>query len=47
MHAEGNRQLRGPRHKWEDNSKINLKEIGYENVDLIYLTQNQVLFCTW
>lgn len=39
-------ELRRLRHRWEDNSKINLKEIGCENVDLIYLTQNQVLFCT-
>jgi hypothetical protein len=28
---EGNRLFRRPRHSWEDNIKINLMEIGWEN----------------
>jgi hypothetical protein len=27
---EGKRALRGPKHRWEDNIKINLKKIGCE-----------------
>jgi hypothetical protein len=28
-----------PRHRWEDNIKIDLKEIGWEAVDWIHLAQ--------
>jgi hypothetical protein len=38
---EGKRPLRTPRHKWEDNTKINLREIGWEAVEWIYLDQNR------
>jgi hypothetical protein len=30
---EGNRLLRRPRHRWEDNIKITLKEIGFGGVE--------------
>jgi hypothetical protein len=29
------------RHRWEDNIKINLKEISYEGMDWIYVTWSQ------
>jgi hypothetical protein len=37
---EGTRPLRKPRHKWEDNIKINLKEIRLEGVDWIHMAQD-------
>jgi hypothetical protein len=30
-----------PRHKWEDNIKMDLKEVGYEGVDWIQLAQDR------
>jgi hypothetical protein len=38
---EGKTSLRRPRHRWEDNIKINLMEIGLEGVDWIHLAQNR------
>jgi hypothetical protein len=35
-------RLGGYRHRWEDNIKINIKEVGHENVDYIRLTQNKI-----
>ena len=35
--AEGKRQLGRPRHKWADNIKMNLKEIGWEGMEWINL----------
>jgi hypothetical protein len=32
----------GPRSGWEDNIKINLKEIGLENVEWIHLAQYRI-----
>jgi hypothetical protein len=32
---EGKRQLRRPQHKWENNIRTDLKEIGWEGVDSI------------
>jgi len=29
------RPLRRPKHKWEDNIKVSLKETGYEDVDQV------------
>jgi hypothetical protein len=29
-----------PRHRWEDNIKMDLREIGFGNVDWIYLAQD-------
>jgi hypothetical protein len=39
---EGMGLLRRPRHRWEDNVKTDLIEIGYEDVDWIHLAQNMV-----
>jgi hypothetical protein len=39
---EGKRPLRRPRHTWEDNIKINLKEIGCKGVDWFQLPQDRV-----
>jgi hypothetical protein len=33
----------GSKHRWEDNIKIDLKEIGWQDVDWIYLVQNRDL----
>jgi hypothetical protein len=38
---EGKRPLGKPRRRWEDNIRINLREIGWEGVDWIYLAQNR------
>jgi hypothetical protein len=38
---EGRRPLGRPRHRWEDNIKIDLGEIGFGNVDWIHLTQDR------
>jgi hypothetical protein len=38
---EGKRLLRRPRHSWEDNIRMNLKEIGWEGVDWSHLVQNR------
>jgi hypothetical protein len=35
--SEGRRPLGTSRHRWEDNIKIGLKEVGYEGVDWIHL----------
>jgi hypothetical protein len=34
---EGKRTLRRPRHKWEDNIRINLWEIRWEGVDWMHV----------
>jgi hypothetical protein len=39
---EGKRSLRRPRHKWEDNSKMDLREIRFEGVVWIHLAQDRV-----
>jgi hypothetical protein len=39
---EGKRPLGRPRHKGEDNIKIDLKEIGIDWVNWIWLTQGRV-----
>jgi hypothetical protein len=38
---EGKRPLGRYRHKWADNNKKDLKEIGYEDVDWIHQAQNK------
>jgi hypothetical protein len=35
---EGKRSLRSPKHRWLDNTKINLKEIGHEDEVWIHVT---------
>jgi hypothetical protein len=39
---EGKRPLGRPRHKWEDNIKMDLREIGIDGVNWIQLDQNRV-----
>jgi hypothetical protein len=34
------RPLRRPRHTWEDNIKMKLKEIGWDGMDWIHLAQD-------
>jgi hypothetical protein len=36
---EGKRPRRRSKHRWEDDIKMDLKEIGWECVDGIHLTQ--------
>jgi len=38
---EGKRPLRRPRHRWEDNIRMNLMEIGWEGVDWMHLAQDR------
>jgi hypothetical protein len=38
---EGRRPLGRPRRRWEDNIKMDLGEIGFEDVDWIYLAQDR------
>jgi hypothetical protein len=38
---EGRRPLGGPRHRWEDNIKMDLWEIGFGDVDWIYWAQDR------
>jgi hypothetical protein len=39
---EGRRQLGRPRHRWEDNIKMDLRKIGFGDVDCIHLAQDRV-----
>jgi hypothetical protein len=38
---KGKRPLRKNRHRWEDNIKMDLMEIGLQGVDLIHLAQDR------
>jgi hypothetical protein len=38
---EGRRQLGRPRSRWEDNMKMDLREIGFGDVDWIHLAQDR------
>ena len=38
---EGKRQLGRPRHRWEDNIKMDLQEAGSEGTDLTDLAQDR------
>jgi hypothetical protein len=38
---EGRRPLGRPRHRWEDNIKMDLTEIGFGDVGWIHLTQER------
>jgi hypothetical protein len=38
---EGKRPLGRPRHRWEDNIGMDLREIGSECVEWIYLSQDR------
>jgi hypothetical protein len=37
---EGKRPLRRPKHKWEDNVRMDLREIGWEGVDWMHLAED-------
>jgi len=39
--CEGNRTLGRPRRRWEDNIKMDLKEVGCEGMDWIDLAQDR------
>jgi hypothetical protein len=39
---EGKRQVGRPRHRWEDNIKMDLREIGIEGTNWIQLAQDRV-----
>jgi hypothetical protein len=41
---EGKRPLGRPRRKWEDNIKLDLREIGIDGVNWIQLAQDRVLW---
>jgi hypothetical protein len=38
---EGKRPLGRPKRRWEDNIKMNLRKINFEDVDLIHLAQDR------
>jgi hypothetical protein len=38
---EGKRALGRPRHRWKDNIRMDLREIGWEGVDWIHLIQDR------
>jgi hypothetical protein len=38
---EGRRPLRRPRHRWDDDTKINLRELGWEGMEWINLAGNR------
>jgi hypothetical protein len=38
---EGRRPLGRPRHRWEDNIKMDLRKIGFGNLDWIHLAQDR------
>jgi hypothetical protein len=38
---EGKRSLGRPRHRWVDNIKMALREIGWDGIDLIDLSQDR------
>jgi hypothetical protein len=39
--SEGNRLVRRPKHRWEDNTRIDLRKIWWEGVDLMHLAQDR------
>jgi hypothetical protein len=36
---EGKRPLGRPRHRWDDNMRMDLRELGWEGVDRFHLAQ--------
>ncbi|KAJ4444379.1 hypothetical protein ANN_06171 [Periplaneta americana] len=41
VRPEGKRPLRRPKHRWEDNIKMDLREVGYDDRDWINLAQDR------
>jgi hypothetical protein len=37
---EGKRQLERPRHRWEDNIKMDLRDVGNDGTNWIWLSQD-------
>jgi hypothetical protein len=42
VRPEGKRPLGRPRHRWEDNIKLDVREIGIDGANLIQLAQDRV-----
>jgi hypothetical protein len=42
---EGKRPLRTPKHRWENNIKMYVKEMGFEGMDWIHLAQDRGQWC--
>jgi hypothetical protein len=38
---EGKKPLRRPRHRWEDNIRMDLRKLGWEAVDWMHLAQDR------
>jgi hypothetical protein len=38
---EGKRPLRRPRHRWEDDIRMDLREVGWEGVDWMHMSQDR------
>jgi hypothetical protein len=45
--SEGKRPLGRPRYKWEDNIKLNLREIGIDGANWIRLAEDRVQWRTF
>jgi hypothetical protein len=43
---EGKKPLGRPRRRWEDNIKMDLREIGIDGVNWIQLAQDRVQWCS-
>jgi hypothetical protein len=43
--TEGKKPLGRPRHRWEDNTRMNVKEIAWEGVNWIHLAQDRNQWC--
>jgi hypothetical protein len=44
---KGNRPLERPRHRWEDNIKMDLRELGIDGANWIQLAQDMVQWCAF
>ena len=38
--SEGTRPLERPRHRWEDNDKMDLQEVGFRDMDWLDMAQD-------
>jgi hypothetical protein len=38
---DGEKSLKRPRHRWVDNIKMEIREIGWSGIDWIYLAQDR------
>jgi len=44
---EGKRQHGRSRHRWEDNTKMDVKEIGWDIMEWVYLAQQEHVVGRW